>query len=47
MTNLSATDEVGDGDGDGVGDCNGDGHGKGDHYKGRVTSPCGRNVQCF
>ncbi len=40
-------DGVGDGGGDGDGDGNGDGHGKGDHYKGRVASSCGGNVQCF
>jgi hypothetical protein len=38
---------VGDGDGDGNGDGNGNGHGKGDHYKGRVASSCGGDVQCF
>ncbi len=34
-------------DRDGNGDGNGNGHGKGDHYKGRVASSCGGNVQCF
>ena len=47
MTNLSATDGVGDGDGDGDGDGNDKGHGKGDHYKGRVVSSCGGDVQRF
>jgi hypothetical protein len=40
-------DGVGKGDGDGNGDGNGDGHGKGDHYKGRVASSCGGDVQRF
>ncbi len=40
-------DGVGDGNGDGDHDGNGDSHGKGDHYKGRVASSCGGNVQCF
>ncbi len=39
--------EVGNINGDGSGDGNGDGHGEGDHYKGRVASSCGGNVQCF
>ena len=38
---------VGNSDGDGNSNGNGDGHGKGDHYKGRVASSCGGNVQCF
>ncbi len=38
---------VGNGNGDGNGNGNGNGHGKGDHYKGRVASLCGGNVQCF
>ncbi len=38
---------VGDGNGDGDSDGNGDGHGKGNHYKGRVASSCGGNVQCI
>ncbi len=38
---------VGDGDGDGNGNDNGDGHGEGNHYKGRVASSCGGDVQCF
>ncbi len=37
---------VGDGDRDGNGDGNGNSHGEGDHYKGRVASSCGGNVQC-
>ncbi len=40
-------DGVGEGDGDGNGDGNGDGHGRGDHYKGRVASSCGGDVQRF
>ncbi len=40
-------DGVGDGDGDGNGDGNGDVHGEGNHYKGRVASSCGGDVQCF
>ncbi len=48
-------DNDSDGDGNGVGDGdrygdsngNGDGHGKGDHYKGRVASSCGGDVQRF
>ncbi len=39
--------KVGNGDGDGDGNGNGNGHGKGDHYKVRVASSCGGNVQCF
>ncbi len=38
---------VGDGDGDGDGNGNGNGHGKGNHYKGRVASSCGGDVQHF
>ncbi len=44
---------IGDGDGvsngnrDGDGNGNGDGHVEGSHYKGRVASSCGGNVQCF
>jgi hypothetical protein len=38
---------VSNGDRDVDGDDNGDGHGEGDHYKGRVASSCGRDVQCF
>ncbi len=38
---------VGDGNGDGNGNGNGNSHGEGDHYKGRVASSCGGNVQCF
>jgi hypothetical protein len=43
----------GNGNGDGVGDrdCNGNGNGdscgEGSHYKGRVASSCGGNVQLF
>ncbi len=40
-------DRVGNGNRDGNGDGNGDGHGKGNHYKGRVASSCGGDVQCF
>ena len=40
-------DRVGNGNGDGDGNGNGDGHGKGGHYKGRVASSCGGDVQCF
>ncbi len=40
-------DGVGNDNGDGNGDGNGNGHGNGDHYKGRVASSCGGNVQCF
>jgi hypothetical protein len=40
-------DRVGDGNGDGNGNGNGDSHGEGNHYKGRVASSCGGNVQCF
>ncbi len=46
-------DSNGDGKGDGVGDGDGDGdgidngHGKGNHYKRRVASSCGGNVQRF
>ncbi len=40
-------DGVGNNDGGGDGDGNGNGHGNGDHYKGRVASSCGGNVQCF
>jgi hypothetical protein len=36
---------VGDSDGDGKDNCNGDGHGKGNHYKGRIASSCGGDVQ--
>ncbi len=36
-----------DGNGDGDSDSNGDGHGEGNHYKGRVASSCGGDVQCF
>ncbi len=39
--------KVGDGDRDGNGDGNGNGHGKDNHYKGRVASSCGRDVQRF
>ncbi len=35
------------GNGDGNGNGNGNGHSKGDHYKGRVASSCGRDVQRF
>ncbi len=38
---------VGNGDRNGDCDGNGDGHGKGNHYKGRVASSCGGNVQHF
>ncbi len=38
---------VGDGNGDGDGDDNGNGHSEGNHYKGRVASSCGGNVQRF
>ncbi len=38
---------VGNGDRDGDGDGNGNGHGKGNHFKGRVASSCGGNVQHF
>ncbi len=38
-------DRVGDGNGDGDGNGNGNSHGEGDHYKGRVASSCGRDVQ--
>ncbi len=37
----------GDGDGDGNGNDYGDGHGEGNHYKGRVASSCGGDVQHF
>jgi hypothetical protein len=40
-------DGVGNGNGDGDGDGNGDGHGEGYHYKGRVASSCGGDVQRF
>jgi hypothetical protein len=38
---------VGNGDRDGDSDGNGNGHGKGYHYKGRLASSCGGNVQRF
>jgi hypothetical protein len=38
---------VSNGNGDGDGDGNGDGHGEGGHYKGRVASSCGGDVQPF
>ncbi len=38
---------IGNSDGDDDGDRNDNSHGKGDHYKGRVASSCGGNVQCF
>jgi hypothetical protein len=38
---------VGNGDGDGDGNGNGNGHSKGNHYKGRVASSCGGDVQHF
>jgi hypothetical protein len=41
------SDGVGDSNGDGNGNGNGDGHGKGDHYKGRVASSCGGDLQHF
>jgi hypothetical protein len=40
-------DGVGDGDGDGNDDGNSNGLGEGNHYKGRVASSCGGNVQHF
>jgi hypothetical protein len=40
-------DGVSNGNGDGDSDGNGDSHGEVDHYKGRVASSCGGNVQCF
>ncbi len=40
-------DGVGNNNGDGVGDGNVNSHGDGDHYKGKVASSCGGNVQCF
>ncbi len=43
----SNSNGVGNGNGDGIGDGNGDGHGKGNHYRGRVASLCGGNVQRF
>ncbi len=36
---------VGNGNGDGDGNGNGNGHGKGNHYKGRVASSCGGNLE--
>ncbi len=38
---------VGNSNRDGDGDGNGNNHGKGNHYKGRVASSCGRDVQRF
>jgi hypothetical protein len=40
-------DGVGDSNGDGNDNDNGNGHGEGNHYKGRVASSCGSNVQRF
>ena len=38
---------VGNDDGDDDGNRNGDGHGEGDNDKGRVSSSCAGNVQCY
>ncbi len=40
-------DRVGNGNRDGNSDGNGNGNGKGNHYKGRVVSSCGGDVQHF
>ncbi len=40
-------DGVGDNNGDEDGNCNDDGNSKGDNDKGRVTSLCAGDVQCY